>query len=426
MSFLTPNKDVSPAEEPAAEVATGARLLPRITIQAFCEHSQTAELVESAVHDRRMSKVALTTHNGGLEGAIESYKSNPTPNLIIVETSLPTDEIPAALDRLAEVCDASTRLIVLGHVNDVLLYRELIRSGVSEYLVLPTSAQSIVNAISDLFAAEGAAPIGRTIGFIAAKGGAGASTLAHNVAWAISQHLRQDVLILDMDLPFGTAGLNFNQDPPHGIVDALSASGKVDPTMLDRLMSKAANHINLLTAPAMLDKTFDYGERDFEQVLELAQKTTPVVILDIPHAWTAWVRHTLATIDEIVIVAEQDLANLRNAKNLSDTIKALRPNESEPLLVINQVGVPKRPEIAAKEFATSVECKLLSQVPFDPQTFGTAANNGQMLAEVASNNRINDLFRAIGLHVTGRSVPEPTGKSGGLKLPSLLKLKKAS
>ena len=424
MSFLTPNKDSKPAEEPA-EVATGARLLPRITIQAFCEHSQTAELVESAVHDRRMSKVALTTHNGGLEGAIESYKSNPTPNLIIIETSAPTDDIPGALDRLAEVCDAATRLIVLGHVNDVLLYRELIRSGVSEYLVLPTSAQSIVNAISDLFAAEGAAPIGRTIGFVAAKGGAGASTVAHNVAWAISQHLRQDVLILDMDLPFGTAGLNFNQDPPHGIADALGASGKVDPTMLDRLMSKAANHINLLTAPAMLDKTFDYGERDFEQVLELAQKTTPVVVLDIPHTWTAWVRHTLATIDEIVIVAEPDLANLRNAKNLADTIKALRPNEAEPLLVINKLGIPKRPEIAPKEFAASVECKLLGQVGFDPATFGTAANNGQMLAEVAANNRANDVFRMIGMHVTGRSAPEAAGKSGNLKLSSFLKLKKA-
>src|SRR3569623_1962502 len=421
MSFLTPNKSAKPVEEPAAEVATGARLLPRITIQAFCEHSQTAELVESAVHDRRMSKVALTTHNGGLEGAIESYKSNPTPNLIIIETSLPTEEIPSALDRLAEVCDAATRMIVLGHVNDVLLYRELIRSGVSEYLVLPTSAQTIVNGISDLFAAEGAAPIGRTIGFIAAKGGAGASTVSHNVAWAISQHLRQDVLILDLDLPFGTAGLNFNQDPPHGIADALGA--KVDPTMLDRQMSKAANHINLLTAPAMLDKTIDYGERDFEQVLELAQKTTPVVVLNIPHNWTAWVRHTLATIDEIVIVADPDLANLRNAKNLADSIKALRPNEAEPLLVINQLGVPKRPEIAPKEFATSVECKLLGQIAFDPATFGTAANNGQMLAEVAANNRANEIFRMIGMHVTGRSTPEAAAKAkgGSLKLGSLLK-----
>jgi pilus assembly protein CpaE len=134
MSFLS-RDNADPAEEPAVEVANGARLIPRITIQAFCEHSQTAQLVESAVHDRRMSKVALTTHNGGLEGAIETYKANPTPNLIIVETSARPEEIPSGLERLAEVCDASTRLIVLGHVNDVLLYRELIRSGVSEYIV---------------------------------------------------------------------------------------------------------------------------------------------------------------------------------------------------------------------------------------------------------------------------------------------------
>ena len=103
MSFLSSEPKV---EEPAAEVASGARLIPRITIQAFCEHSQTAQLVESAIHDRRMSKVALTTHNGGIDGAVETYKSNPTPNLIIVETNLTPDEIPGALERLAEVCDA--------------------------------------------------------------------------------------------------------------------------------------------------------------------------------------------------------------------------------------------------------------------------------------------------------------------------------
>jgi pilus assembly protein CpaE len=422
MSFLS--KDPKAAEEPAADVAMGARLIPRITIQAFCEHSQTAQLVEAAIHDRRMSKVALTTHNGGLDGAVETYKSNPTPNLIMVETSLPPSEIPAALTRLADVCDATTRLIVLGHANDVVLYRELIRSGVSEYIVLPTSAQSIVTAITDLFAAEGAAPIGRTIGFISAKGGAGGSTVAHNVSWAISQSLRQDVLILDMDMAFGTAGLNFNQDPPHGIADAVGAGQKMDTVMLDRLMSKAANHINLLTAPVSLDQTYDFGERDFEQIVELSQKTTPVVVLDIPHLWNAWVRHTLATIDEIVIVAEPDLANLRNAKNLADTIKALRPAETEPLLVINKQGVPRRPEISAAEFATSIDCRLLGQLAFDAAAFGTAANNGQMIAEISANNRANEVYRLIGMHVTGRTTLEGAGKAGSIKLPAFLKKRK--
>ena len=411
-------------DEPEGEIAAGARLIPRITIQAFCEHSQTADLIESAAHDRRMSKVALTTHNGGIEGAIETYRSNPTPNLILVETSLDPDEIPGALERLAEVCDATTRLIVLGHANDVVLYRELIRSGVSEYIVLPAGAQQIVGAITELFAGDGAAPIGRTIAFISAKGGAGGSTVAHNTAWAVAQHLRQDVLVLDMDLAFGTTGLNFNQDPPHGIADALQSTQKLDQVVLDRLMSKAANHINLMTAPVSLEQTYDRGERDFEQVIELSQKTTPVVILDLPHAWEAWVRYTLSTVDEIVIVAEPDLASLRNAKNLADALKALRPSEAEPWLVLNKVGVPRRPEISPNEFASSIECALLGQIGFDAALFGTAANNGQMIAEVAANNRINDIYRAIGMQVTGRSAPEAVGRSGSLKLPELFKKRK--
>ena len=423
MSFLT--SEPKPVEEPA-EIAGGARLVPRITSQAFCEHSQTAQLVEAAVHDRRMSKVALTTHNGGIDGAVETYRSNPTPNLIIIETTLPSAEILPALSSLAEVCDATTRLILLGHVNDVVLYRELIRSGVSEYIVLPSSPQTIVSAITDLFAAEGAAPIGRSIGFVSAKGGAGGSTVSHNVAWSVSQTLRQDVLLLDMDLAFGTAGLNFNQDPPHGLGDAVLASQKIDSVLLDRLMSKAANHINLLTAPVTLDRTYDFEEREFEQIIELGQKTIPLVVLDIPHAWNAWVRHTLATIDEIVIVAEPDLANLRNAKNLADTVKALRPAEAAPLLVINKHNMPRRPEISATEFASSVECKLVGTVPFDAALFGTAANNGQMIAEVSASNKINDIYRGIGLHVTGRSGLESGGKSANLKLPSLFKkLKRA-
>lgn len=420
ISFLNPEPEQTDEPAVAAETPGGARLIPRITIQAFCEHSQTAQLVETAIHDRRMSKVALTTHNGGIEGAIETYKANPTPNLIVVETTLSPDDILPALGRLAEVCDASTRLIVLGHVNDVVLYRELIRSGVSEYLVLPTTAQSIVSAISEMFVAEDAAPIGRTIGFIGAKGGAGASTTAHNVAWAVAQSLRQDVLILDMDLGFGTAGLNFNQDPPHGLGDAVFANEKMDAVMLDRLMSKAANHISLLSAPGTLDKTYDFAERDFEQIIELAQKNVPVVILDIPHAWNAWIRHTLATIDEIVIVAEPDLANLRNAKSLADNVKALRPTESEPLLVLNQTGMPRRPEISPTEFATSIDCRLVGQIPFDAALFGTAANNGQMIAEVSSSHRINDTYRAIGLKVTGRSSLEGNGRVSGIALPALL------
>jgi pilus assembly protein CpaE len=410
--------------QPAGDASSGTRLLPRITVQAFCENSQTAQLIESTLMDRRMSKVALTTHNGGLEGAVETYRASPTPNLLMIETMLPPDQIPDALEQLAEFCDPGTRVIVLGHVNDVLLYRQLIRSGVSEYVVLPSTAGTLVSAISDLFASEDADPIGRTIGFLSAKGGSGASTTAHNTAWAIAQSLRQQVLIVDMDMAFGTAGLNFNQDPPFGIADAVFAHEKLDAVMLDRLISKAANNINLLAAPGTLEQTYDFSEDAFEQIVEIVQSTIPMIVLDIPHLWSGWVQRTLLTLDEIVIVAEPDLANLRNAKSIVDTLKSMRPNEGSPLLVLNKVGLPKRPEISPAEFATAIDCPLVGQIPFEAALFGTAANNGQMIAEVSSGNKTNEAFRIISDWVTGRGGAETQEASTGLGLSSLMKMLK--
>lgn len=415
--------DTGGPEKGASEISTGTRLLPRVTIQAFCEHSRTAELIETMVHDRRMSRVALTVHNGGLQAAIETYKSNPTPNLIIIEAAQSAGELIEGITRLAEVCDAGTRLIVLGEVNDVVLYRDLIRFGVSEYLVTPLDIKALVNAVSDLFVIESAQPIGRVIGFIGAKGGVGSSSVAHNVAWAIASEIRQDVLLLDMDLAFGTAGLAFNQDPVHGLADAVFANEKMDSVLLDRMMSKAANHINLMTAPGTLDRTYDLGDRQFEQVIELSQQTVPIVVLDIPHSWTGWIRHTIGMIDEIVIVAEPDLANLRNAKTLADTIRSLRPGESGPHLVLNRSAIQKRSEIPAAEFANSIECRLAGQIAFDPATFGTAANNGQMIAEVAKNHRAVEIFRAIGLEVTGRALGMEQEKRSAF-LPGLPKFLK--
>lgn len=398
---------------------SGARLVPHITIQAFCENAKTAQMIEQAVSDRRMNKVALTTHNGGINAAIEIYRVNPTPNLIVLESSLPAHELIDSLNELSGVCDASTRVIVIGHQNDVELYRKLMRFGVSEYLVMPIESTALVDTIAEQFASESSAPIGRTIAFLSAKGGAGSSTIAHNTAWAISQTVRRDVLILDMDLPFGTAGLNYNQEPPHGLADAVFSKDVVDDVVIDRLMSKCANHVNLLTAPGTLEKDYDFEERSFEQIIEICQNNVPLVVLDLPHAWNGWVRHTLSTADEIVVVAEPDLANLRNTKTILDKLKELRPDEAEPILVLNKVGVAKRPEIAANEFGSSIDAECFAQIQFDPALFGSAANNGQMIAEVSASHKINETFTNLALKTTGRS-KQSNAHQGGV-IPGLLK-----
>ena len=164
---------------------------PRVSVQAFCETTTTADAVQSAGLDRRLAKAHLTIKMGGMEAAIETYHSVPTPNVIILETKAGHD-ILAGLDQLATVCDAGTRVVVIGSDDDVAPYRELVRRGVSDYVIGPVETLDVVRAICGLFSASEAVAVGRIIAVVGAKGGVGASTVAHNLAWAIARDLTLD------------------------------------------------------------------------------------------------------------------------------------------------------------------------------------------------------------------------------------------
>ncbi len=185
---------------------------------------------------------------------------------------------------------------------------------------------------------------------VGAKGGVGASTVAHNVAWHFATELGMDTIVADLDLGFGTAGLDFNQDPPQGIAEAVFAPDRVDATLVDRLLSKCGDNLHLLAAPAMLDRLYDFSETAFDSLIDAMRASTPWIVLDVPHGWTAWTRRMLVGADEVIVVAQPDLANLRNAKNIVDNIRNARPHDHPPRLILNDVGVPKRPEISGRRF----------------------------------------------------------------------------
>src|SRR5215471_9192997 len=394
---------------------------PRISLGAFCETVETAAAVQAAGEDRRLARAHVKSQMGGIAAAIGAYRNSPTPNVILIESDSRTDGLLKGLDQLAEVCDSSTQLIVIGRVNDVLLYRGLTRRGVSEYLIAPVGTLDIVRAVCGLFSAPDAKAVGRIIAIVGAKGGVGASTIAHNVAWAIGRDFALESVLADLDLAFGTAGLDFNQDPPQGIADAAFSPDRVDTAFVDRLLSKCTDHLNLLAAPATLDRVYDFGAEAFDTTLDLLRGSTPCVVLDVPHQWTAWTRRILVAADEILVVSEPDLANLRNTKNLIDLVRTARPNDHRPHYCLNQVGVPKRPEITPADFAKALESEPLAIIPFEPQLFGSAANNGQMIAEASGGHKVTSMFRQIAQALTGRA--EMKAPRGSLLSPLLSKLK---
>jgi pilus assembly protein CpaE len=390
---------------------------PRISVQAFCETMETADAVQSAAEDRRLGKTHLSVKMGGVTSAIETYHTAPTPNVIILETAGGVD-ILDGLDELASVCDAGTRVVVIGSVDDVAPYRELVRRGISDYVIGPVNPLDVVRSICSLFSAAETVAVGRTIAVVGAKGGVGASTVAHNIAWAIAHDLALDSVVIDLDLPFGTAGLDYNQDPLQGIANAVFSPERLDTAVMDRLLSKCNDHLSLLAAPATLDRVYDFGAEAFDSIFDTLRMTTPCIVLDVPHQWSAWTKRALVSADEILIVAEPDLANLRNTKNMLNSLKASRPNDRPPLYCLNQVGLPKRPEIAVREFAKAIESPPIAAIPFDSRLFGTAANNGQMIAEVSAGHRTTKTLLQVAQRLTGRG---ETKKSRGSFLSPLFK-----
>jgi pilus assembly protein CpaE len=393
---------------------------PRVSVQAFCETVETAAAAQSAGEDRRLGKAHLTVQMGGVAAAIESYRTVPTPNVIILETEGRSD-ILAGLDELASVCDPGTRVVVIGTANDSAPYRELVRRGVSDYVIGPVVTLDVVRSICGLFSASEAVAVGRIIAIVGAKGGVGASTVAHNVAWAIARDLALDSVVIDLDLAFGTASLDYNKDPLQGIANAVFSPDRPDTAFIDRLLAKCTDHLSLLAAPATLERVYDFGEQAFDAIFDTLRMTTPCIVLDVPHQWSGWTRRALVGADDILIVAEPDLANLRNAKNMLNMLKASRPNDRAPQYCLNQVGMPRRPEIKAREFAKAIESQPIAAIPFDSRMFGEAANNGQMIAEIAARHRTTEKFLQIGQRLTGRG--EAKKPRGSFLSPIIRKLR---
>ncbi len=381
--------------------------IPRIKIHAACDRREVARVVQATAGDRRMAKAQISIEMGGSEAAIARLNAEPSPDLLILDTAVHGTELLRGLERLAAVVEPKCKVMIVGGFNDIALYRRLMQVGVSEYLVAPLEPVQLIRSIGGLYADPDKPFAGRVTAFLGARGGVGSSTVAHNVAWSISEHQSANVTLVDLDLPFGTAALDFNEEPTQTILDALAAAEKVDEMFLDRVVTRPTERLLLFSAPARLEKAFDMDAHAVSTVLDKVRRTGPNIVLDLPHVWTSWMNQTVVSADDIVIVASPDLSSLRNAKNLVEYALKSRPHDGAPSIVLNMVGMPKRPEIAAKDFADHVGAAVIAEIPFDPAAFGSAANNGEMLVQAGAGTKAAQVLAGLASRLTGRVAPPP-------------------
>lgn len=334
--------------EQSAPSSEARRLLPRLRIDAFA--SEDVLTIEQLRADRRARRVEIALFESGLEVAINRYKDNPAPDIILVEQRCASEDVVGLVDRLAEHCPPTTRLVLLGDCNDVTLYRDLVKAGVSDYLLRPVKMATLLDTLLGVVEEEDAEEkLGKIIAFLGVRGGVGASTLSHNIADALYTKHGATTLVVDLDIGFGTAAMQFDLEPPYTLSDALKEQDSLSPAVLEKHVFWRDTRFGVLAAPIAMDQLTPPSPGGIRHVLEQARRLSRFVVVDMPTGLTSWSAEVFEIADEICLVGGNDLPSLRNARTMIQVLQKARPNDHPVRFIVNRLPAGGGP-VPASEF----------------------------------------------------------------------------
>ena len=395
----------------------------RLTIDVFCHAEQTSASAKALAEQRAFARCKVAARDGGLARAVTHYADHPSPHLIIVEDDGDTETLQSRLDALAQVVEPGRKLIVVGAVNDISVYRRIVSLGVTDYLVSPLSLEGMMDAIERAAHDPQGPERCKFVAVTGARGGVGSSTIAHNMAWAAAKRVNIKTVLADMDLTFGTAGLAFNQDPRTAFGEAFSDPDRIDLTLLERYMTGDDENLQILSTPGALRHYDGIDEEAVEKTIDLCRQMAKLVIVDVPHVWTDWSEALLASADETILVLAPDIANIRESRNLLEFLNGKRGESKHVKVVINKSDLAKRTRLLPKDISNTLGVQPVAAIPFDPTTFIEAANDGKMIGERFKSHKLIGVFTDLVMRVGVRgSAKGPAAKSAKkMAFPSLFK-----
>lgn len=387
-------------------------MILRLKIDVFYLNAQTHAEIEKACKCKLLSYSKVNFYKGGLISAVEYYQDKETPDLIVLEAKEDDDQkIFSYLEKFAEFCLPHTKVVIIGKLNDVNLYRKLISLGVMEYFTYPLAHNDLVERIEAVFSGPNAVPKGKLISFYGSRGGVGSSSLAHNVAWILSQEKKEDVILVDTDLFFGTAAFGFNLDIKQTIVDALMQPNRLDHDLLEKIMIHCNDYLMILGSPANFTHNIKMNIEALDKLIDLLRQMSDIVILDLPHVYENWIFQALTDSDEAVVVVTPDIISFRNIKNIKEIIGKTR--EEKPFKLVFNQCLNNKTQLSEKDFSETLGVAPLITLPYAPEIFGKASNNGQMICEVEAANEVSLLLKELAGKLLGwhLKIDQPQEKS---------------
>ncbi|WBH16774.1 AAA family ATPase [Sphingomonas radiodurans] len=388
---------------------------------AYVCDEATAEALRPVVSE--MGWAAEKVHKGGLRNAVQSLSVSASPLILFVDLAESGDPLND-INSLAEVCEPGTVVIASGQVNDVRLYRDLVASGIQDYLLKPLNAEAVRDAFTHaqmlLNAPKHAEPVNEhphcSVAVIGTRGGAGASTIATSIAWLVSDKERRTTALLDLDVHFGTGALALDLEPGRGLTDAIENPSRIDGLFIERAMVRASENLAVLSAEAPISSPIVTDGAAFYQLQGEMRAAFETTVIDMPRAMLVNHPHLISDVQAVVIVTELTLAAARDTIRLLSWLKTNAP-QAQVMVVANRVHPGAQLEITRKDFETSIERKIDYTVPFDQKLAAQAAKLGKPLAEAGKSSKtvapIVDLAAHIcAISVDGELVKGKSGKPG--------------
>ena len=345
-------------------------------------------------------------NKGGLRNAVQSLSVSASPNILMVDLSESGDPLND-INALAEVCEPGTVVIAIGQVNDVRLYRDLISSGIHDYLLKPLSAAVLRDSLNNAQAVF-AAPRGGegeqvknhiSAAIIGTRGGVGASTLATSLAWHYSADKRMPTALLDLDVHFGTGALTLDLEPGRGLTDAIDNPSRIDGLFIERAMIRANDNLAILSAEAPINSPLMTDGAAFLQLQEEFRHAFEMTLIDLPRNMLINFPHVLNEVNVAAVGCEMTLASARDTIRILSWLKT-NAGHVTPLVIANRVQ-PGTAEISKADFEASIERKIDVSIPLDQKAASAAAKLGKTVIDASGSSKMSAGIKQAASQIIG-------------------------
>ena len=404
------------------------RIGTRDPFTAFVCDETTAEIVRPIAVE--MGWAPEKVNKGGLRNAVQTLSVSASPQILLVDLSESGDPLND-INALAEVCEPGTIVIASGQVNDVRLYRDLLASGLHDYLLKPMSPDMLRDSIANAQAILNAPKLNEgdnerphsSIAVIGTRGGVGASSIVTSLAWLMSEKNGRTTALLDLDVHFGTGALALDLEPGRGLTDAIENPSRIDGLFIERAMVRANDKLAILSAEAPINSPIISDGSAFYQLQEEMRAAFECTLTDLPRGMLVMHPHLMADVQIAVVVTELTLAAARDAIRILSWMKSNAP-QAQVVVVANKLQPTGQTEISRKDFESSIERKIDFAIPYDPKAAAQSAKLGKSIAETAKGNKtgqpMSDLATRLIDMIEGAGSGDAAAKSAKSKGTSLL------